>query len=87
MRSGTVRSRRRRCRKVRICGIALQSIALAAGMLWLGASDSHVARGRAAVIVSNEAETTTNRRLVVELAEKERLPAMYPYREFLQVGG
>src|SRR5262245_38934961 len=27
------------------------------------------------------------RRLIVELAEKDRLPAIYPYREYVEAGG
>ncbi len=38
--SETVSSQRQRGRDVRGCGIALQNIAVAAGMLWLGASDA-----------------------------------------------
>src|SRR5262249_51880970 len=37
--------------------------------------------------VSPEAEHFGNRRLIVELAEKNRLPTIYPYREFVEVGG
>ena len=40
MRSQTISSQRQRGRKARIGGLALQSIAAAAGMLWLGASDA-----------------------------------------------
>jgi putative ABC transport system substrate-binding protein len=37
--------------------------------------------------VSDEAENVTFRRLIVELAEKGRLPAIYPYRQFVEAGG
>ena len=40
-----------------------------------------------AVIVGTEGEHLINRRLIVELAEKARLPTMYPFREFVEVGG
>jgi len=40
MRSETVFSQPHRGRKARVCGIALHSIAVVAGMLWLGASDA-----------------------------------------------
>jgi hypothetical protein len=40
MRSVSVSSRSQRGRNARICGVALQSIAVAAGMLWLGVSDA-----------------------------------------------
>src|SRR5262249_32159390 len=33
------------------------------------------------------AENYPNRRLIVELAEKNRLPTIYPSREFVEVGG
>jgi len=37
--------------------------------------------------VNDAAENVTNLRLIVELAEKGRLPAMYPFREFVEAGG
>jgi putative ABC transport system substrate-binding protein len=40
-----------------------------------------------ALFVGGEAENFTNRRLIVELAEKARLPALYPYHEFAEIGG
>jgi putative tryptophan/tyrosine transport system substrate-binding protein len=40
-----------------------------------------------ALIVSADPENLANRRLIVELAEKNRLPAIYPYHEFVEVGG
>jgi len=40
-----------------------------------------------ALMVSDEAEHLTNRATIVELAAKNRLPAIYPYREFVEVGG
>jgi putative ABC transport system substrate-binding protein len=43
--------------------------------------------GADALVVSGESQHLTNRRLVVELAEKARLPAIYPYREFTDIGG
>jgi putative ABC transport system substrate-binding protein len=39
------------------------------------------------LIVYDDAENFVNRRLTVELAEKARLPAIYPYREFFEIGG
>jgi putative ABC transport system substrate-binding protein len=39
------------------------------------------------LLVSSEAEHDTNRRLIVELAEKGRLPTIYPYRQFVEAGG
>jgi putative ABC transport system substrate-binding protein len=43
--------------------------------------------GAEEIIVSDEAENTTNRRLIIELAEKGRLPAMYSFRECVEAGG
>jgi putative ABC transport system substrate-binding protein len=43
--------------------------------------------GAEGLLVSDEAENVTNRRLIVELAEKGRLPAIYPFRQFVDVGG
>jgi putative ABC transport system substrate-binding protein len=40
-----------------------------------------------ALYVSGEPENFFNRRLIVELAEKNRLPTIYPYREYVEVGG
>jgi putative ABC transport system substrate-binding protein len=40
-----------------------------------------------ALMVSDDAEHVTNRATIVELAAKNRLPAIYPYREFVEVGG
>jgi ABC-type uncharacterized transport system substrate-binding protein len=40
-----------------------------------------------ALYVSPEAEHFANRRLIVELAEKNRLPTIYPFYEFVEVGG
>jgi putative tryptophan/tyrosine transport system substrate-binding protein len=39
------------------------------------------------LIVYDDAENFVNRRLIVELADKARLPAIFPYREFLEIGG
>jgi putative tryptophan/tyrosine transport system substrate-binding protein len=40
-----------------------------------------------ALYVSPEAENFASRRLIVELAEKNRLPTIYPFYEFVEVGG
>jgi putative tryptophan/tyrosine transport system substrate-binding protein len=40
-----------------------------------------------ALIVSEVSENLTNRQLIAELAAKHRIPAIYPYREFVDVGG
>ena len=40
-----------------------------------------------ALIVSEVSENITHRQLIVELAAKHRIPAIYPYREFVDVGG
>ena len=39
------------------------------------------------LIVYDQSENTVQRSLIVELAEKARLPAVYPYREYMQIGG
>jgi putative tryptophan/tyrosine transport system substrate-binding protein len=39
------------------------------------------------LLVSDSVENMTQRRLIVELAEKVQLPALYPYREFVDIGG
>jgi ABC-type uncharacterized transport system substrate-binding protein len=43
--------------------------------------------GADALIVSTQVEHVTNRRLVVDLAANYRLPAIYYYRDFTDVGG
>src|SRR5262245_27992390 len=40
-----------------------------------------------AVLVSDQAEHFPNRRLIVALAATHRLPAMYPFLEYIEVGG
>ena len=39
------------------------------------------------VLVADELEHITNRKLIVELAEKSRLPAIYPLKLFVESGG
>jgi putative ABC transport system substrate-binding protein len=39
------------------------------------------------LIVGDSAENLTNRHLIVDLAAVHRLPAIYPFREFVEVGG
>jgi putative ABC transport system substrate-binding protein len=40
-----------------------------------------------ALLVSDEAEHAPNNATIVELAAKDRLPAIYPFHEFVEVGG
>ena len=51
------------------------------------AFDSAVEQRDDAALVSNEAVMAANRRSIVELAAKHRLPAMYSDREFVDAGG
>ena len=46
------------------------------------AFDTAIAQRADAIFVQNDTVTLTNRRQVVELAAKHRLPAMYNNREF-----
>src|SRR6267142_1740658 len=39
------------------------------------------------LLVSEEAEHVTNRSTIVELAAKGRIPTIYPFREFVEIGG
>src|SRR5260370_40499126 len=39
------------------------------------------------LMVGDSPEHLTNRQLIVDLAAKHRLPAIYPFREFVEVGG
>jgi putative ABC transport system substrate-binding protein len=43
--------------------------------------------GADALIVRGDPQNYTNRRLIVELTEKARLPAIYYYRDFAEIGG
>jgi putative ABC transport system substrate-binding protein len=43
--------------------------------------------GAKGLVVSDEAENVAHRRLIVELAARSRLPAIYPYRQFVEAGG
>ena len=38
-------------------------------------------------MVNDEEENVTNLKLIVELAEKSRLPAIYPFKMFVEAGG
>ena len=40
-----------------------------------------------AVLVDGTAENLTNRQLITEMCERASLPAIYPYREYAEVGG
>ena len=47
-----------------------------------------VAQDRAeAIMVDDEEENVANLKLIVELAEKTRLPAIYPFKMFVEAGG
>jgi putative ABC transport system substrate-binding protein len=43
--------------------------------------------GQLGLIVESNAEHVAKRQLIVELAAKFRLPAIYPYRSFVDAGG
>jgi putative ABC transport system substrate-binding protein len=38
-------------------------------------------------MVSDEPENSINREVIVELVTKSRIPAIYPFREYVDVGG
>jgi putative ABC transport system substrate-binding protein len=40
-----------------------------------------------ALMVSDEPENSINREVIVELVTKSRIPAIYPFREYVDVGG
>jgi putative tryptophan/tyrosine transport system substrate-binding protein len=40
-----------------------------------------------AIVAGSEAEQFLNRRTIVELVEKTKLPAVYPFREYAELGG
>jgi putative ABC transport system substrate-binding protein len=39
------------------------------------------------IVVTDETENQVNHKLIVELAEKNRLPAIYPFKMFVEAGG
>jgi putative ABC transport system substrate-binding protein len=43
--------------------------------------------GAEGLLVNDESEHNTHRKLIAELAEKGRLPSIYYYRQFVEVGG
>jgi putative ABC transport system substrate-binding protein len=43
--------------------------------------------GAEGLVVNDDAENVTQRTLIIELAEKGRLPTIYPYRQFVEAGG
>jgi len=43
--------------------------------------------GAEGIVVNDEEENLTNQKLIIELAEKSRLPAIYPFKEIVQAGG
>ena len=46
-----------------------------------------VQEGTDAVLVSGEGDLYAHRELIVQLAEKHRLPTMCPYRDYVDAGG
>ena len=49
--------------------------------------DAMVKEGVDGLIVGEEAEHLAYRQLIADLAARFRIPAIYPYREFVEVGG
>lgn len=43
--------------------------------------------GLSALLVHDQAENFTNRKLIVQLAREINLPVIYPYREYVELGG
>lgn len=43
--------------------------------------------GLSALLVHDQAENFTNRKLIIELTRQTNLPAIYPYREYVELGG
>ena len=40
-----------------------------------------------ALVVSSETENASNRAIIVQLVEESKLPAIYPFREYTEIGG
>jgi ABC-type uncharacterized transport system substrate-binding protein len=56
-------------------------------MAYRRAFDAMVKNGAEAVYVGDQAENFVNPKLIVELAHQYRLPAIYPMREAVEMGG
>ena len=50
----------------------------------LATRDIRAAEG---IVVVDEPENVVNQKMIIELTEKNRLPAIYPYKMFVQAGG
>jgi putative ABC transport system substrate-binding protein len=71
------------------------------GVAWVGPPFDHpadraeyrrvfaslVQDGAEGIVVTDEEDNIANRKLIVELAEENRLPAIYPYKMFVGAGG
>jgi putative ABC transport system substrate-binding protein len=71
------------------------------GVTWVGPPFDHPANeaeyrrvfaalaqeGAEGIVINDEEENLTNLTLIIELAEKNRVPAVYPYKEFAHAGG
>ena len=44
-------------------------------------------RGAEGLVVLDEADNVTYRRLIIDMAAKGRLPTIYPWRQFVEAGG
>ena len=44
-------------------------------------------RAAEGIVVVDEPENVVNQKMIIELTEKNRLPAIYPYKMFVQAGG
>jgi putative tryptophan/tyrosine transport system substrate-binding protein len=76
-------------------------IARRTGLVWVGPPFDHPANeaeyrrvfaalsqdGAEGIVVDDEEENMVNHKLIIELAEKSRLPAIYPFKELVQAGG
>jgi putative tryptophan/tyrosine transport system substrate-binding protein len=82
-------------------GLAIRRVGARVGMTVIGAllsepiQEPEFRRAFAAMVrdrvdtllVGDNAENVTHRRLIVELAAQARLPAIYPFRDFVDIGG
>jgi putative ABC transport system substrate-binding protein len=68
-------------------GLLLQSLEVRSSDDFESAFGGAIRERASALLVISDPLTNTHQRRIVELAAKNRLPAIYPIREFVQAGG
>jgi putative ABC transport system substrate-binding protein len=82
-------------------GAFQRELARRTGIVWVGPPLDHPANeaeyrrvfatlaqdGAEGIVVNDEEENSANRKLIPELSEKTRLPAIYPFKMYVEAGG